>query len=495
MLGIIYAGTSNLLYGARPAAGQGEGGRGLASRGNSAGLAHGTTTAFQRRGDTMEPERRRWMAAASGRMRQVCVRNEVLTGGVGGDGDGDGDGQAGRKPGARSRQLCDAIRTRGGGGGAHDRRRRRRRLESSGEVDATSLLAWREHGRARRGFVRQRQMEAVDSEWTGLLASFQVLPAGVAGGGSSWDLWPHLGPGRRAAQLGPNRASGWAATGPGPYCVLCTGYGGMQSASLFLLGFACLGGGGRGAERGRRDCQSPTMEAQSRQRSSSRRRKEEARLWQSVAVGVAGRDEWQWAVGRGPWATVDTDSAPSRPRGNVGISFSGRARETKSIGSRLQSQHPQSHRTVCGVAAVCHTGSRRGPSGCRRRLFVVVMVAGWIDGTWGDEGIRSEVGVWRLPVSQSPVPVPSAQVRNQSPSSSLRLGIRGGGGGGRGIQVEGRNACGRGRGREWPLDAVCPGDLADPKRRSVSTTGTGTGKRAGVKGPGGGAWSVEPQRP
>lgn len=170
MLGIIYAGTSNLLYGARPATGQGEG----ASRGNSAGLAHETTTAFQRRGDTMEPERREV---------DGCVRDESLDRGRGPERGGSLGARARAR--ARSRQLCDPMRTRGevvrttgdelahgGGGGGDWESRRGGRDELIGLAGAWTRLGGDSFGRGRwRQWARSGR--------TGLLASFQVASRGA----------------------------------------------------------------------------------------------------------------------------------------------------------------------------------------------------------------------------------------------------------------------------------------------------------------------------
>lgn len=133
---------------------KGRGGEG-ASRGNSAGLAHETTTAFQRRGDTMEP------GTAGGEwLRQVCVRDESLDRGRGPE----RGGSLGARARARSRQLCDPMRTRGevvrttgdelaqgGGGGGDWESRRGGRDELIGLAGAWTRLGGIRSAEADRG--------------------------------------------------------------------------------------------------------------------------------------------------------------------------------------------------------------------------------------------------------------------------------------------------------------------------------------------------------
>lgn len=205
------------------------GGRGLA-RGNSAGLAHETTTAFQRRGDTMEPERREV---------DGCVRSASGTRVLTGEGDQNGAEAWGR--GRGSRQLCDPMRTRGqvvrttgdelahgGGGGGDGESRRGGRDEPIGLAGAWTRLGGDSFGRGRwRQWARSGR--------TGLRTACQ-LPGCQPG---CWDLELHASPGSVLDSLDQTgRRVGQQRGEPGPYCGR-TGYG-MQSASLFLLG---LGGG------------------------------------------------------------------------------------------------------------------------------------------------------------------------------------------------------------------------------------------------------------
>lgn len=196
------------------------------------------------------------------------------------------------------------------------------------------------------------------------------LPAGVLGP----EL--HLGP----RQLGPNRTSGWAATGRAG-SLLWTGYG-MQSASLFLLGL----GGGRLDGREQREGGgggSPSLERTKKLccRSRSRSRRADG-LWTVDSGG-------QWTRTRHP-----------ADRGEMS-GFLFRGEETNRSAARLQRHH-----TATGGwcrSGLSHGGTRRGPSCCRRRLFCCRDgrgLDGWME-LMGERGCDPEL---ELP----PVSVPSA---------------------------------------------------------------------------------------
>lgn len=145
----------------------------------------------------------RWMAASASGLRQG---RDLLTG----QGDQDGAGAWGEgevEAAVRSDEdLREVVRTTG------DELRSRRAAEAETGVGArwTRRAYWpggsMDETRLGGGFVRQRQMEAVDSEWTDGTAG--QLPGCQPG---CWDLELHLGPVLGPRQLGPNRTSGWAA--------------------------------------------------------------------------------------------------------------------------------------------------------------------------------------------------------------------------------------------------------------------------------------------
>lgn len=239
------------------------------------------------------------------------------------------------------------------GGGAHDRRRarsrRRRRRRLGVEARWTRRAYWPggSMDETRRGFVRQRQMEAVGSEWTDGTAG--QLPGCQPG---CWGLELHLGP----RQLGPNRTSGWAATGRAR-SLLWTGYG-MQSASLFLLGL----GGGRLDGREQREGGAEGVPV-SKERSSAA----------AVAVAVAELTGCgQWTV-EGSGHGLGTQPTEGKCRD---FFFGARKRIDRQPVSRDTTQRPGG-----GVAAVCHTGALAVVRPVVGDVFsVVVMVAGWMDG-------------------------------------------------------------------------------------------------------------------
>lgn len=280
-----------------------------------------------------------------------CVRSASGTRVLTGEGDQNGAEAWGEGEGEVEAAVRSDEDSRGGG--AHDRRRarsrRRRRRRLGVEARWTRRAYWPggSMDETRRGFVRQRQMEAVGSEWTDGTAG--QLPGCQPG---CWDLELHLGP----RQLGPNRTSGWAATGRAG-SLLWTGYG-MQSASLFLLGL----GGGRLDGREQREGGgggSPSLERTKlccRSRSRSRRADG---LWTVDSGG-------QWTRTRHP-----------ADRGEMS-GFLFRGEETNRSAARLQRHHTA---TGGGVAAVCHTGALAVVRPVVGDVFsVVVMVAGWMDG-------------------------------------------------------------------------------------------------------------------
>lgn len=218
--------------------------------------------------------------AGGGWLRQVCVRDESLDRGRGPE----RGGSLGARARARSRQLCDPMRTRGGRWCARQETSSltaaaEAETGSRGEVDATSLLAWREHGRDSEG-IRSAEADGgsglgVDGRVCGLLAS--QLPGCQPG---CWDLELHASPGSVLDSLDQTgRRVGQQRGEPGPYCGR-TGYG-MQSASLFLLGLGGgrLDGSGRGGEEGvpvsneRSSIAGSLLTTAERSRSSSRRRR------------------------------------------------------------------------------------------------------------------------------------------------------------------------------------------------------------------------------
>lgn len=216
---------------------------------------------------------------------------------------------------------------------------------SRGEVDATSLLAWREHGRDSEGI---RSAEADGGSGLGVDGR-DCWPASRLPAGGCWDLELHLGP----RQLGPNRTSGWAATGRAG-SLLWTGNG-MQSASI-LVGL----GGGRLDGREQREAEGVPV---SNERSSAA----------AVAVAVAElMGCGQWTV-EGSGHGLGTQPTEGKCRD---FFFGARKRIDRQPVSRDTTQRPGG-----GVAAVCHTGALAVVRPVVGGVFsVVVMVAGWMDG-------------------------------------------------------------------------------------------------------------------
>lgn len=185
----------------------------------------------------------------------------------------------------------------------------------------------------------------------------------------------------------------------------------------------------------------------------------------------------QW-TGSGP---LDTDSAPSRPRGNVGISFSGRGNE--SIGSRRQRHH-----TATGVVSQRFVTRGHSPwsvvlsatSFCCRAGRDGRGLDGW-DGTDGREDLIRSWSWSCLRCECAQCSLPSAQDQSRDRPPVVQSETRNPGWGGRVVVgggepspwkgSRGRNACGR---------AVC--DWRNQKDGQVSGVDdgvSGTANRGG----------------
>lgn len=184
----------------------------------------------------------------------------------------------------------------------------------------------------------------------------------------------------------------------------------------------------------------------------------------------------QW-TGSGP---LDTDSAPSRPRGNVGISFSGRGNE--SIGSRRQRHH-----TATGVVSQRFVTRGHSPWSVVLSSTSFCCRAGrdgrGLDGWMGTDGREDLIRSWSwscLRCECAQCSLPSAQDQNRDRPPVVQSETRNPGWGGR-VVVEGNPARGRAAKGGTRVGAPCV-RLAEPKRRSSvggSTTGTGTANRGG----------------